>query len=91
MRESDIITYAAENHLYAIFLPESDETGARQAAGRLGRTVFNRAKVGLRVGLAEFPRDGLIVEDVFDRARNAWQHRPLINDLLIQPKEVNRA
>ena len=91
MRESDIITYAAEDHLYALFLPESDEAGARQAVDRIRRFFFDRAKVHLRVGLAEFPRDGLIVQDVFDRARNAWQHSPLMNDLFLQPKEANRA
>lgn len=79
-RESDIVTYAAEHHLYVAFLSESDEVAARHAARRFGEAFFNRTSLRLRVGLAQFPADGLTLEDLFEEARAAWRLRPLADD-----------
>lgn len=68
VRESDIVTYAAEEHLYALFLPETDAAAARQAAQRLAGTLHARARARIRAGVAEFPANGLTVEALFDRA-----------------------
>jgi hypothetical protein len=73
LRESDLLTAAPEAMSYAIFLPETDRVHAEHAIERL-RTGFRAcAGVALRAGCAEFPHDGLTIEDLLDRARNAWQ------------------
>lgn len=67
-RESDIVTYAAEEHVYALFLTEAGVATAMQAARRLARALHGRAAVRIRAGIAEFPGNGLTVESLFDHA-----------------------
>ncbi|MBA2244401.1 MAG: hypothetical protein H0W11_05570 [Gemmatimonadetes bacterium] len=90
MRESDIVTYAAEPHLYMIVLPEAGEAEARQAVRRLGVAFYDRVPVRLRAGIAEFPRDGLTIEDLFGRARNNW-HECSSSHCVPALKEVSNA
>lgn len=67
-RESDLVTYAAEEHVYALFLTEAGCDAAEQAARRLARALHARAGVRIRAGIAEFPGNGLTVESLFDHA-----------------------
>lgn len=91
LRESDIVTYAAEDHVYAIFLPESDGPMVRQAVERLGKAFYDRLSVHLQAGVAEFPKDGFTVEDLFDHARGAWNHQRLMGPFALGSKEVSNA
>jgi hypothetical protein len=74
IRESDIITYDAINNQYVILLPESSRPYAIQAVQRLLTLISKRVLVSLRVGLAEFPTDGLTIEDLVNRAQTAGAH-----------------
>lgn len=91
MRGSDIVAYAAEQHLYAAFLPESDERGASRAVRRLDRMFHDRSAFGLRAGIAEFPKDAFLVEDLFDQAREAFESRRVSYDQPLEPLEASHA
>lgn len=78
LRETDVATYAAEQHLFAVFLLETREPEARCAVTRLRDLFHHHTGAQLRAGVAEFPRDGLTVEDLFGEARRAWEERPLV-------------
>jgi hypothetical protein len=67
-RESDLVTYAAEEHVYALFLAEASGEAAVKAARRLARALHERAGVRIRAGIAEFPGHGLTVDALFDHA-----------------------
>ncbi len=73
VRETDIAIYHAEDHCFGLFMPEANADGARLAIARIGNSFYQRTDTSLRVGVAEFPKDGLTVQDLFDRARDVWQ------------------
>lgn len=91
MRESDILTYAAHEHLYIGFLPEATEAEARQAIDRFDAVFHARTHIRLRAGLAEFPRDGFTIEDLFDYARNDCRCEPLTNGSVLQLRDATNA
>jgi hypothetical protein len=71
LRETDLLVSAPERLLFAAFLPETDEQGARMAVRRLIRGLSQFGAFGVRAGVAEFPRDALTVEDLFEHASQA--------------------
>lgn len=75
-RESDIVTYAAQEHVYALFLPEADDQGAVRAARRLATECRARAAVRIRTGIAVFPGHGLTVDTLFGRAMDVLAGAP---------------
>jgi hypothetical protein len=77
MRESDLITYSAVDDRYLILLTESKSGEAREAVRRLDGLFFQKTLAHLRAGIAEFPGDGLILEDLIEKARCAWETRPV--------------
>jgi GGDEF domain-containing protein len=64
LRSSDLPTWDAENDRYIVVLPESDRAHAGQAADRLRRLVPSHIGAPIAVGVAEFPSDGLALEDL---------------------------
>jgi len=76
-REKDVMTYAAEQHLFAVVLPETREPGACCAVARLRDLFHQRAGGQVRTGAAEFPRDGPTADDLLAEAKRAWEERPL--------------
>jgi len=77
LRESDIISFDAANNKFVILLPESDKAEALHAAQRLHNRFFRETSFELRVGAAEFPVDGWIVEDLVNNAWSVSQPMPL--------------
>ena len=71
LRESDILTFDAANNQFVILLPESDKTEALHTAERLNKQFFQRTLTELRVGVAEFPTDGWVIEDLVNNAMSA--------------------
>ena len=76
LRETDVPTYSAEHHLYAVFMLETREAEAVSAVDRLRELFHGRTGARVRAGTAEFPRDGLTVDDLLSGARLAWEERP---------------
>ncbi len=68
LRESDIATYDVPNNQYIIMLAESSREQAALTVTRLKKLLFKRTAGHLVAGIAEFPEDGLILEDLIARA-----------------------
>lgn len=77
MRGSDLVTYSSPEDRYVILLTESNEARARRAVQRLDELFYRRTLAHVRAGIAEFPSDGLTLEDLLSRAQSAWQERPV--------------
>lgn len=68
LRETDLISYDSARNHYVIVLPESTKRQAAQIITRI-TDIAERAGIGsLHVGMAEFPADGLILEDLLAQA-----------------------
>jgi GGDEF domain-containing protein len=68
LRETDIATYDGVKKQFVISLPESTKKDAIQSVKRLKDVVSKATADHLSVGIAEFPEDGLIIEDLINRA-----------------------
>jgi GGDEF domain-containing protein len=68
VRGSDLVTYDAPHDQYVILFTESTRLQTLQAAHRLQALVYTRTRLGMRIGLAEFPADGLTLEDLITMA-----------------------
>ena len=68
LRDSDIATYDVAANQYIIALPECDRAQAMQTVQRLKLLLFKRTAGHLVEGVAEFPTDGLIIEDLVKHA-----------------------
>ncbi len=64
VRGSDMVTYDVTNDHYVLLFPEARLAAAEQAMQRLRKFVLQRSKVLLRFGIAEYPADGLILQDL---------------------------
>jgi hypothetical protein len=82
LRESDIVTYDAAADQYVILLTETPTAEARHALLRLNALIFKHTAVYLRIGIAEFPTDGLIVEDLVNGAQAKCNSQSLNVDML---------
>ena len=67
-RGSDILTYDATNDHFVMMLPESGAPAAEQTMLRLKKLVSQRGRALLRFGTAEYPADGLILQDLVSSA-----------------------
>ncbi len=68
LREVDRTTYDGANNRFIMILPESTKIQAVQTVNRL-KTVMGEKLFGkLQIGISEFPKDGLIMEDLICRA-----------------------
>jgi len=68
VRGSDLVTYDVTNDYYVLLFPEATAAATEQTLRRLQQLVMQRSKVMLRYGIAEYPKDGLIVQDLVGRA-----------------------
>lgn len=69
VRVTDLVAYDAREDDHVILFTETTREQAREALGRLRRLSEERFSVGLGVGIAEFPSDGLSLEDLVAIAR----------------------
>jgi hypothetical protein len=73
LRETDILTGMPESLAFATFLPGVERQGAEQALERFHNGFLACAGFDVRGGVAAFPLDGLTIEDVLERASDAWR------------------
>jgi GGDEF domain-containing protein len=76
LRESEIVTYDPTTNQYVVLLTESTKAQATQFVQRLTELASKRTLIRLRAGIAEFPVDGLTMEDLVSRAQAACSHHP---------------
>lgn len=77
LRETDLVSYDAAGGRYVIMMPELAEAQAQRAVRRLNDLVLASLHTSMRVGVAEFPRDGLTLEEMVASAEESCQ--PLVN------------
>ncbi|MDH3691644.1 MAG: hypothetical protein OEU36_19550 [Gammaproteobacteria bacterium] len=68
LREIDVAAYDGANNQFVVALPESTEKQALLAVNRLNDIIGDRIATQLYIGVAEFPEDGLIMEDLIKHA-----------------------
>jgi hypothetical protein len=68
LREVDLIVYDGAKNQFIIFLPESNRMEAEKTVYRLSQILGKRISDILYYGISEFPTDGLIEEDLIERA-----------------------
>jgi hypothetical protein len=76
LRESDIVSYAAERHDFVALLPECDDAAARRAVERLRQLYVSRMGIGLRAGTAVYPTEGLTLDNLIEHARRVLAQAP---------------
>jgi GGDEF domain-containing protein len=77
LRDSDLVTYDLNKDLYIILLTETSAQEAEKTVSRLDELIFKRTAAHLRAGTAEFPNDGLIIEDLVSHAQANCKLRAL--------------
>ncbi len=77
LRNCDMLTYDVTNDYYVILMPETSASFAEQAITRLNEIITKRVKVNLCFGIAEFPTDGLTIDDLVTHSY-ARSHRTAI-------------
>ncbi len=93
LRESDIATYDVPSNQYVIMLPESNREQAMLTVTRLKKLLFKRTAGHLVTGVAEFPTDGLILQDLITRAVEVCtsdDNGKLAEPDVVQPANSNR-
>lgn len=73
LRESDVLCYRPTDRLFVLGLPQTDTEAGRRAMERVGGLFRTRLRLELVVGVAEFPADGLTLEDLLEKARSRAQ------------------
>ncbi len=83
LRNSDIVTSDPVDDRFVIVLPEANRAQAGLAAQRLRTSLQTATLLRVRTGVAEFPGDGLIIEELVKAAENDG-HGMLQQDLAAQ-------
>ena len=68
LRNSDIVTSDPADDRFVILLPETNGAQAELAAKRLRTPLAATTQLRVRMGVAEFPGDGLIIEELVKSA-----------------------
>ena len=68
VRDSDIVTYVPGDDRFVLVLAESDRSHALRTVKRLAALLHQRLDIHLQAGVAEFPSDGLTLDELVARA-----------------------
>lgn len=88
LRACDFLTYDVSKDHYVILMPETSAALAEQGIVRLNELIANRIKITLRSGVAEFPADGLTIEDLVSHAHTRSHRKATDNP---PPKDAARS
>jgi hypothetical protein len=75
LRASDILSAAPEVLSYVVVLAETTHAGAENAVRRLREAFRGCSGTELRVGIATFPTDGVVMEALFASACESWESK----------------
>jgi len=82
LRDIDIVSFAAANSQYILVLPESTKAKAENALARIKNIVDKETADQFVTGVAEFPNDGLILEDLVAYATDSMKNRRPVAQLV---------
>jgi len=74
LRDIDIVSFDVTNSQYVVLLPETTMAKADRPVSRLNEMSLKQTGISLVVGMAEFPVDGLIIEDLVSSAEAACKN-----------------
>jgi GGDEF domain-containing protein len=77
VREIDLAGCLSNFQEFALLLPESDRNAAELTARRINRALVSRRTQELRAGVAVYPEDGLMLDDLITSARRAILRDPM--------------
>jgi hypothetical protein len=69
LRETDIMCYEPLEGRFVLGLTESEGAAAQRALERVRALFQSRLRIELAIGVAQFPNDGLTLEDLIEVAR----------------------
>lgn len=75
LRDMDIASHDIVNRRFVIVLPECSNRQANELRNRLKALIGANIAEELRIGIATFPTDGLVIEDLIDHAVKSAQIR----------------
>lgn len=75
LRDSDIISYDVLSDHFVALLTDTNEKQAALAVSRMNCLVSNQISAQLKAGIAEFPLNGLTIEDLLKYARTRFYHQ----------------
>jgi hypothetical protein len=78
LRDIDITSYAAANNQFIIVMPESTKFEAENAIKRI-KKIIGMGASHLHAEVAEFPNDGLILDDLVAHAANLISNRDSVS------------
>ncbi len=68
LRAIDILTYNVSKQQFIAVLPETDKIQAVKTVNRLKKILGSTLSQKLSIGISQFPKDGLIMEDLINQA-----------------------
>ncbi|MCB0259008.1 MAG: hypothetical protein KDH97_00905 [Calditrichaeota bacterium] len=68
LRETDIITYDGGKNQFILIMPETTRLEALQTVERLDKILSGKLYKDMEFGIAEFPEEGFIINDLVENA-----------------------
>lgn len=88
LRETDIITYDGGKNQFVLIMPETTRLEALQTVERLNKILSGKLYKDMEVGIAEFPEEGFIINDLVENAVvNIGDKKPLSSK---EPENVRK-
>ncbi len=84
LRDSDVASTDMSKMQYVVVLPETNRDQATQTATRVRKLVYSTTGLTVLTGLAEFPDQGLILEDLVKRAENDCKQQQTVHGMVAQ-------
>jgi len=76
LRDIDVVSFDVAKNQYILLLPETTMAKAERPVLRLNGMCMKQTGVSMMVGIAEFPEDGLIIEDLVSSAEAGCNRTP---------------
>jgi hypothetical protein len=86
IRTIDVLATAPDAQSYLLGLVETARPGAELLVTRFRDGFRELARAPLHVGIAEFPRDGMMLEDLLEHAGRERHDRPADDTPVIRPR-----
>ncbi len=87
LRQCDLATYDSHHNQFILLLPETNLQQAQKVVLRLNRLFFKRMLFQLQAGIAEFPEQGIVFDDLMSKA---VQDSKPVNDMSIKVKKNSK-
>lgn len=84
LRDSDVAATDMSKVQYVVLLPETKHEQAEQTATRIRKLVYSTTGLTVLAGIAEFPADGLILDDLVKTAEEGCRQLQTVHGMVAQ-------